>query len=118
MRTLGVGGVVVLVAGGAAAQNPVFRSAPTFSLSGSAGDNAPIAIVADVGSLNGNGGPDGIPDLITANRNQLAPVLFGNGDGTFSAGPNTNLQTIPTALAVGLGVNEIVQPGRIETVPW
>ncbi|MFQ5666316.1 MAG: FG-GAP-like repeat-containing protein [Candidatus Binatia bacterium] len=97
-RILGIGSSIVLMAGVTLGQSTLLRSARTFRLTGSTADATRLLALADVGSLNGP--PDGLLDLITAEQNQLATVLFGNGDGTFSGGPNTNLRTIPTALAV------------------
>jgi hypothetical protein len=102
MRKVVCIGILLLMAGGAQAQsNRLFRAAGTFPLSGSKGDYVPAVAVGDIGAPTGNGKPDGFPDVVTLNRNQASvPVLFGRGDGTFTAGPVTNLGFIPAALAL------------------
>jgi len=100
MRTLVVASFVALTIQSAAAQTgPLFRAANTFNLPGAKGDYVPAIAVADIGGAN-NGMPDGFLDVIALSRNQLAPTLFGRGDGTLRAGPNTQLGVIPTGLAV------------------
>jgi hypothetical protein len=98
---LGMGGLIVVAAGGAAAQ-VVFSSAVYSSLSTAPGDALPILVLADVGRGPFSGPPDGKLDLITADQSGVAVVWFGNGDGTF---PNSNsgtpLNRTPTALAFG-----------------
>lgn len=109
---LGVGGMLVVAAGGGAVQMPSFSSALDSSLSGAFNDALPILVLADVGSWGETGAPDGILDLITADTSSrtlpngqtvvgFARVWFGNGDGTFTNGYGTLLNRIPTALAVG-----------------
>jgi hypothetical protein len=93
--------MITLVVGEAAAQVPVFRKAPTYRVSGSPSDALSILVAADIGSADEPFTPDGALDLITANQAARAAVLFGNNDGTFTAGPTTNISLIPTALAVG-----------------
>jgi hypothetical protein len=92
-----VSGVMLLAAGVAAAQS-VFRAASTFPLTGTPSDATSLFALVDVGSQDGP--LDGIPDVVTAEQNSIVAVLFGNGDGTFGAGPNTPLKGVPTALAV------------------
>jgi hypothetical protein len=96
-RIVAASGVMLLMAGGAAAQS-VFRAASTFQLTGAIGDATSLFALVDVGSQNGP--PDRIADIVTAAQNQFVTVLFGNGDGTFDAGPNTPLGRIPSALVV------------------
>jgi hypothetical protein len=99
---LGVGCMLVVAAGGAAAQ-VVFSSAVYSSLSTAPSDALPIQVLADVGSW-GSGGPaapDGKLDLITADQSGVATVWFGNGDGTFSQKFQITLSRTPTALALG-----------------
>ncbi len=51
-----------------------------------------------IGDFNG----DGIPDLVTANAgSNSATVFLGNGDGTFTTGPDPPLGTNPIFAAVG-----------------
>jgi hypothetical protein len=88
------------------AQSGVFRSARTFSFGGSSDNAAPFLVSADVGSPSTSpaaGAPDGIPDLITANLDQKALVLLGDGHGGFTTRGilATALSTVPSALAVG-----------------
>jgi hypothetical protein len=89
---------VMLVAAGVAMAQPVFRAASTFPLTGAIGDATSLFALVDVGSQNGP--LDGILDVVTAEQNQFVTVLFGNGDGTFDAGPNTSLGRIPSAMVV------------------
>jgi hypothetical protein len=96
-RIVAASGVMLLMAGGAAAQS-VFRAASTFQVGGQIGDATSLFALVDVGSQNGP--PDRIADIVTAEQNQFVTVLFGNGDGTFDAGPNTPLGRIPSALVV------------------
>jgi hypothetical protein len=100
MRTIGMGATLVALAAAATAQTPVFRSASRYSLPGSVTDTFYLStlITADIGSEDGP--PDGIPDVITANTNQQAPVEFGDGQGGFVTGPNVLLRTIPSAIAL------------------
>jgi hypothetical protein len=100
MRTIGIGAVIVVIATAATAQTPIFQSASRYSLPGSVTDTFYLStlITADIGSADGP--PDGIPDVITANTNQQAPVEFGDGQGHFVTGPNVQLKTIPSAIAL------------------
>ena len=101
MRTIGIGAMIMLTAVAAAAQTtPVFRMASRYTLPGSVTDTFYIntLIVADIGSEDGP--PDHIADLITANTNQLAPVKFGDGHGGFVTGPNVQVRTIPSTIAL------------------
>jgi hypothetical protein len=102
-RILAVGGLLVLLSDLAAAQSPIFRRSRTYALPGSVDQTfyTNVVLVADIGSPAGAGTPDGIPDLITANSDSQAPVLLGNGDGTFTQGQNAQLKTIPTAILLG-----------------
>jgi RHS repeat-associated protein len=51
-----------------------------------------------VGDLNG----DGVPDIVTANRNNTSiSVLLGNGDGTFGNAVNTPSTIAPMTLTLG-----------------
>ncbi len=99
---LGVGGMLVVAAGGAAAQ-AVFSSALESPLSGAFNDALPILVLADVGRPPYEGPPDGNLDLITADQSGVATVWYGNGDGTFPSSnfPPTRLNRTPTALALG-----------------
>jgi hypothetical protein len=98
VRAVGVGVMIILATRMAAAQISIFRAAPTYSLSGSSGGQTPLVAIVDVGSRD-TGEPDGLADLITANQDGDALVLFGNRNGTLTAGPNTSLGRVPTALA-------------------
>jgi hypothetical protein len=99
MRTIGIGATIILTAAVAAAQ-PVFRTASRYILPGSVTDTFYLGtlIVADIGSADGP--RDGIPDLITANTNQKAPVECGDGNGNFASCGNVLVKTIPTAIAL------------------
>jgi hypothetical protein len=101
-RMLTASGVLLLVVGSALAQ-PVFQAAPTYPLTGSTSDATALFALIDVGSQDGP--LDGILDVVVAEQNQFATVLFGNGqsghgDGTFGAAPNTVLGRIPSAMVV------------------
>ena len=62
-----------------------------------------------VGDFNG----DGKPDLVTANANDgTATVLLGAGDGTFSAAPDSPLQTFDGPL--GVAVADLDGDGRAD----
>ncbi|HVO23160.1 MAG TPA: VCBS repeat-containing protein [Candidatus Margulisiibacteriota bacterium] len=102
MRTMGIGGMILVMAAIATAQTPTFQSASTYSLPGSALTTFYLStlITADIGSDSENGLPDGIPDVITANQDGKAPVEFGDGHGGFSTGPTALLETIPSAIAL------------------
>ncbi len=121
MRVVGIGGMIVLAASMAAAQTPLFREASKFGLPGSITNTFYLGtvIVADVGSQDGP--RDGNLDVITANSSQLAPVKFGSGDGTFVNGPNVQLLTIPSALALADfdmdGASDLLV-GEDRTVRW
>ena len=100
MRTLGIGAMIVIIAAAATAQTPVFQSASRYGLPGSVTDTFYLStlITADIGSPDGP--LDDIPDVITANTNQQAPVEFGDGHGGFVTGPNILLKTIPSAIVL------------------
>ncbi|MCK6555454.1 VCBS repeat-containing protein [Candidatus Binatia bacterium] len=131
MRQLGV--VVLIVAFGSAVQaQSVFRQALRTTLGGSTGDYVAAIIVADFGRPGG-GLPDGELDVLTLNRNQQAPALFGKGNGTFATGPNTNIGVVPSAFAIGDFTNDgfldlvvanqsqgtvTIQPGSAQGPPW
>jgi len=101
LRVLGVSSVVVGLCGLAAAQTPVpatFRTSKITPLSGDFQGTLPTLQLVDVGDPQG-GPPDGLLDAITGNVNAMqVGVLLGNGDGTFAAGPSSDLGTIPTAI--------------------
>ena len=100
MRNVGFYAVLLVVVQPVWAQTPLFRQAARYTLPGSATDTAYVdaLVAADIGSPDGP--PDGIADVISANVNQLAPVLFGTPEGTFTTGPNSNIGVVPTALAL------------------
>jgi len=100
MRNVGFCAVLLVLAQPAWAQTPLFREASRYTLPGSATDTAYVdaLVAADIGSPEGP--PDGIADVVSANVNQLAPVLFGTPEGTFTTGPNAELGLVPTALAL------------------
>ena len=100
MRTIGIGVMIMLTAAAAAAQSPVFRTSSRYTLPGSVTTTFYLStlITADIGSPDGP--PDKIADLITANTDGRAPVEFGDGHGGFITGPNVQLNTIPSAIAL------------------
>ncbi len=100
MRKVGWCAVLLVLGSPVWAQAPLFRQAARYSLPGSATDTAYVdaLVAADIGSPDGP--PDGIADVVSANVNQLAPVLFGTPEGTFTTGPNAELGVVPTALAL------------------
>lgn len=98
-RAIRVAAVVVATASTVAAQSGTFRAASTYALPGGSGDATSILEIADVGS---QAGPlDGIPDVVVAAQSQQVGVLFGRADGRLAVGPNTGIQRIPSALALG-----------------
>jgi len=89
--------MVVLMAGTAPAQPPVFRRAQLYTLPGSPGSTFYVNVaVGDICS------PQlGHPDLVTASSDSRVAVLCGNGDGTFSTGRNLSVNVLPTSILLG-----------------
>lgn len=98
-----------------------FREARKVGLPGSSDSAFPVqAVLADVGSPTGPA--DGILDVVAVQQNQGAALLYGRGDGSFSAGSNTDLGVIPTAMAAGDFdgdlLQDIVVTGTSKTLQW
>jgi len=112
-----VGGVAVVPV-----QAQSFRTARTFSLTGSSESAFPVqAVLMDVGSPAGP--TDGLLDIVAVQQNQEAARLLSRGDGTFSAGGGRiELNEIPTAMAVGDfdddGLEDIVVVGTSKALQW
>jgi hypothetical protein len=87
----------------AEAQQATFQSPSKFGVSGTSSDATGLLVLEDVGRFP-PGPEDGNLDVITADQDVggRLSVLFGNGNGRFSAGPTTNLGRIPMGLAVAL----------------
>jgi len=115
-------GVLFLLTAVASAQAQAFRVAKRFALFGSSESAFPVqAAVADFGSPSGP--VDGIPDVVAVMQNQTASLLYGLGNDAFlSTGRNTDLNDIPTAMAVGDfdadSVQDMVVTGTSKTLQW